>query len=117
MVALLVSISNITAPSRISSPSLTYHAAIVPSLMSMSTRGRITSVGISLSPGQHALRGGHDVVDLRHRGFLQHGGVGQAASGPAEPHHGCVEIVEGIALADDRGDFGTDPQLLHALVY
>jgi hypothetical protein len=75
MVALLVSISKISIPSRTSSPSLTCQAAIMPSVMSMSTRGKMTSVGISPSPADDAPRRRDNVVDLRNGGFFQLGVV------------------------------------------
>ena len=70
--------------------------------MSMSTRGRMTSIGmaqIELAADEIARRG-DDVGDLRHGGLLELGIVGDRRFGAAEPHDRRVEIVEGLALGD-----------------
>src|ERR1700743_2079149 len=117
IVALLVSISKISVPSRTSSPSFTCQAAIMPSVMSMSTRGRITSVGISSPPAKHAPRRRDNIVDLRHRGFFKLGVIRQRAIGAAQPDDRRVEIIEGLAFARNRCDFRADPQLLDAFIH
>src|SRR5580693_79871 len=88
--------------------------------MSMSTRGMTISWAMSepLSDlaERKAPRRGDNVVDLRHGRLLQHRTIGNGRLDAAEPQDRRLEIIEGLAFGDDRGNLGADAQRLHPLV-
>src|SRR3546814_6802957 len=113
MVALSVSISAMTSPELISSPSFTSHLASVPSVMVGDSAGIRMLIGIcvSLPPASVAVAdffgADDDIVDLRQRQGLQVGGIGHRHVDAADPLHRRVEPVEGLPQ-HHQGDLRAD---------
>src|SRR3546814_9463372 len=103
MVALSVSISAMTSPELISSPSFTSHLASVPSVMVGDSAGIRMLIGICVSPPPASVAvadffgADDDIVDLRQRQGLQVGGIGHRHVDAADPLHRRVEPEIGRA--------------------
>src|SRR5690554_3803347 len=99
MVALSVSISAITSPATISSPSCLCHFASVPSVMVGESAGIKTSIVMAFFPRGSAVADGagrfDDVVRLRQRELFKIGGIGQGHVDAGDPPYRRVEPIEG----------------------
>src|SRR3546814_11168017 len=103
MVALSVSISAMTSPELISSPSFTSHLASVPPVMVGDSAGIRMLSGICVSPPPASVAvadfiGADDaIVDLRQRQGLQFGGIRHRPAGRPDPPQPPLGPVAGLA--------------------
>src|SRR6266545_6203937 len=116
IVALSVSMSKSGSPAFTLSPSDLYQLATVPSSMTISTLGIITSTGMALLLYQ-TTRGDGDVLDLRHRAALELPVVRDRRFAPGQPADRRVEEIEGIALGQPCGNFAAESAAADRLIH
>src|SRR5208282_3874595 len=117
MVALSVSISAITSPALMVSPSFFSQRASVPSVMVGLSAGIRILVAMANAPfSDDLLDRVHHPIGLRQGQLLQIGGIGQRHIDSVDPHRRRIQPVEGVLdhlHHHFRADTGERPPFFH----